>query len=443
MTHRDLDLHVPTLTRVEGEGALRVVVREGAVERVDLEIYEPPRLFEAFLRGRHHTEPVDITARICGICPVAYQMSSAHAMEDLAGVHVGGAIRELRRLLYCGEWIESHVLHMAFLHAPDFLGLDSGIDIARQHPELMAEVLHLKKTGNRIMEVVGGRPIHPVNVRLGGFYRAPTRTEVDALLPDLERAHGGALALLRWVATFDFPAMPGASAAEAEYVSLRDVDSYPLDAGRVVSNRGLDVSVAEFGARLHEHQVPHSTALHALLDGDERSGRPYRTGPLARWMNAADLVPASIRSVADELGVGRVETNPFRSILVRGLETLWAVEESQRIVRGYVVPDPPYVDVPAVAGVGHGGTEAPRGLLYHRYAVDGDGTILDAVIVPPTSQNQGAIEADLRDVVTAHLDLDDHALGHRCEQAIRNHDPCISCATHFLRFSIDRGGAPP
>lgn len=439
MTHKTVNLNVPTLTRVEGEGAMHVSVRDGVVERVELEIYEPPRLFEAFLRGRQYDEPVDITARICGICPVAYQMSSAHAVESIAGVHPTGAVRELRRLLYCGEWIESHVLHMAFLHAPDFVGVDSGIEIAQQHPELMAEVLHLKKTGNRIMEVVGGRPIHPVNVRLGGFYRAPTRAELETLVPDLERAHAGALALLRWVSTFDFPSIPGRLAEHTEYVSLRHEHEYPFNDGRVVSNRGLDLSVAEFGERLHEYHVARSTALHAVLDGDEHTGRRYQTGPLARWMNNADLVPASIRAVADELGVADVETNPFRSILVRGLETLWAVEEAQRIIGSYTPPPAPFVDVPAVAGVGHGCTEAPRGALYHRYEIDAAGTILDAVIVPPTSQNQDAIEADLRDFVASHLDLDDHTLGHRCEQVIRNYDPCISCATHFLRFTVDRG----
>jgi coenzyme F420-reducing hydrogenase alpha subunit len=439
MTHRTVNLNVPTLTRVEGEGAMHVSVREGIVERVELEIYEPPRMFEAFLRGRSYTEPVDITARICGICPVAYQMSSAHALESLAGVHPGGAIRELRRLLYCGEWIESHVLHMAFLHAPDFVGVDSGIEIAQQHPELMAEVLHLKKTGNRILDVVGGRPIHPVNVRLGGFYRAPTTAELAALVPDLERAHAGALALLRWVATFEFPSIPDRLAENGEYVSLRHEQEYPFNEGRIVSNRGLDLSIPEFGERLHEYHLAHSTALHAVLDGDEHTGRRYQTGPLARWMNCADLVPDSIRAVADELGVGRVETNPFRSILVRGLETLWAVEEAQRIIGVYAPPVRPFLEVPATAGIGHGCTEAPRGALYHRYEVDADGTILDAVIVPPTSQNQDAIEADLRDFVASHLHLDDHALGHRCEQVIRNYDPCISCATHFLRFSIDRG----
>jgi coenzyme F420-reducing hydrogenase alpha subunit len=436
MTHKSLDLHVPTLTRVEGEGAMHVVVRHGVVEDVRLEIYEPPRMFEAFLRGRAHHEPVDITARICGICPVAYQMSAAHAIERLAGVTVDGPIRDLRRLLYCGEWIESHVLHMAFLHAPDFLGVDSGITIARQHPELMTEVLHLKKTGNRIMEVVGGRPIHPVNVRLGGFYRAPTRRELGELVSDLERAHAAAVALVRWVAGFEFPSIPDRLAEHTEFVSLRHPGEYPLNEGRIVSNHGLDLDVTEYGERLREVHVEHSTALHATLDGDRR----FQVGPLARWMNNNDLLTDSVRDLAAEVGIGEVETNPFRSIVVRGLETVWAVEEALRIIETYTPPPEPAVPVPAVAGVGAAATEAPRGLLYHRYQLDDAGIITDAVIVPPTSQNQIAIEADLRDFVQSHLDLDDHTLGHRCEQVIRNYDPCISCATHFLRFSSDRTG---
>lgn len=439
MTHKTVNLHVPTLTRVEGEGAMHVSVVDGRVDDVRLEIYEPPRFFEAFLRGRHFAEPVDITARICGICPVAYQMSACHAIESIVDVHPGGSIRELRRLLYCGEWIESHVLHMAFLHAPDFVGVDSGIEIAQLHPELMVEVLHLKKTGNRILEVVGGRPIHPVNVRLGGFYRAPSRAELDALLDDLARAHEGARQLLQWVSTFEFPSVPGRLASDTEFVSLRHGAEYPFNEGRIVSNLGLDVDAAGFGSLVNERQVSHSTALHASLGAGDGARRQYQTGPLARWMNNVDLLPESIRSFAAELGVGAVETNPFRSILVRGLETLWAVEEAQRIIRGYRVPPAPFQEVVDPVGVGHGCTEAPRGILYHRYEIADDGRISDAVIVPPTSQNQDAIEADLRDFVASHLDLDDHTLGHRCEQVIRNYDPCISCATHFLRFEIDRG----
>jgi sulfhydrogenase subunit alpha len=437
---RSVSIDVPVLARVEGEGALRVVVEDGVVDDVELRIYEPPRLFEALLRGRHHREPVDITARICGICPIAYQMSACAAIEALAGTEIPASIAALRRLLYCGEWIESHVLHMAFLHAPDFLGLDSGIEIAQLHPDLMREVLQLKKTGNRILEVVGGRPIHPVNVRLGGFYRSPRVEELAELSADLDRARSAAIALLEWVAGFEFPSTTGASAAEAEYVSLRGDGAYPICGDRIVSNRGLDVDVATFGEQLHQRQVPHSTALHASL-GDGSDARRYQTGPLARWMNNADLVPDEVREVTDDLGLSPTETNPFRSILVRGAETLMAVVEAQRLVAEYVPPASPWVEVAPPAGVGHGCTEAPRGILYHRYRLDDGGLIADAVIVPPTSQNQHAIERDLRDFVGSHLHLADDELRRSCEQVIRNHDPCISCATHFLQFEIERSGS--
>ena len=444
MTHRAGAgrLSTDALTRVEGEGGMHVEIVDGRLVDVTLQIYEPPRFYEGFLRGRGHTEPPDITARICGICPVAYQMSACRAIERACGVEVTGEIAELRRLLYCGEWIESHTLHIHMLHAPDFFGVDSVIDLVALDRAAVERGLELKKIGNELLELIGGRAVHPVNVRLGGFYRAPTRGELDALLDDLERAHAGALALVRWVSTFRFPEVPGRLAADTEYVSLRHGGEYPFNEGRVVSNLGLDVDVPEFGRRIREYQVGHSTALHATLADENGHRRHFQTGPLARWMNNADLVPDSVRAVADEVGVAEVETNPFRSILVRGLEVLWAVEESQRIIDAYCAPVAPFVGVPQPVGVGHGCTEAPRGILYHRYDVDADGLIADAVIIPPTSQNQDAIERDLRDFVTSHLDLDDETLGHRCEQVIRNYDPCISCATHFLRLEIDRAGGP-
>src|SRR3954447_3066537 len=168
---RERILVTEALARVEGEGAMKVVIREGDVVDVKLRIYEPPRFFEAFLRGRHFTEVPDITARICGICPVAYQTSSINAMEDACGVRVPEEIRLLRRLLYCGEWIESHTLHVFMLHAPDFLGYPSGIALAKDHPEVVQGALALKKAGNELVRVVGGREIHPINVAVGGFYR--------------------------------------------------------------------------------------------------------------------------------------------------------------------------------------------------------------------------------------------------------------------------------
>lgn len=438
MTHKNIDFRVPTLTRVEGEGALHVAVDGDVITDLRLEIYEPPRFFESFLRGRGFGEPVDITARVCGICPVAYQMSAASALEAIAGVAVGGELRNLRQLLYAGEWIESHVLHVGFLHAPDFLGAASGIELAGRHPELIEKVLRLKKVGNDIMSVVGGRPIHPVNVRLGGFYRAPDREVIGALAEPLAWAHQAAIELAEWVSGFDFPDLR----VGHEFVSLRHPEEYAVLSGRLVSDRGLNIGIDEFDTEFAEFQVPHSTALHSRRLG---SGTPYLMGPLARWSNNRDRVPAEVDALARRLGVPDSERNPFRSIVIRSLEVLIAVIQAQEIVEAYVEPVAASIPVAPVAGVGWGATEAPRGVLFHRYETDDAGTITDARMIPPTAQNQAAIEADVRRVIEQHLRdhratgaSNDQKLQHRCEMSIRNHDPCISCATHFLNVDIER-----
>jgi sulfhydrogenase subunit alpha len=421
---------VQALARVEGEGGMHVETVDGVVTDVQLRIYEPPRFFEAFLRGRGHLEPPDITARICGICPVAYQMSACRAIEAACGVVVDGPIDELRRLIYCGEWIQSHALHIYLLHAPDFLGLESAIQLAQTDRPTVERGLRLKKVGNDLMERIGGRAIHPVNVRVGGFHRAPSKQEVRRLREPLERARDDALATVRWVSTFDFPERR----IDSAFVAVGDPDHYPLIGGGVVSTAGHELAEADYLDHVEEIHVPHSTALHATLDGEE-----LVVGPLARYATARDRLASAAAEAAAEAGLGRIERNPFRSIIVRAVEVVHACEEALRIIEAYEEPDAPSVEVPPRAGVGHGCTEAPRGLLYHRYELDAAGTIVDARIVPPTSQNQRTIEHDLWHMVEENLHLDDEALGRLCEQAIRNHDPCISCATHFLDFRrVDR-----
>jgi sulfhydrogenase subunit alpha len=432
MTHNTTarTLSVGALARVEGEGAMHVVVRDGAVEDVQLRIYEPPRFFEAFLRGRGHTEPPDITARICGICPVAYQMSACLAIEDACGVHLDGALRELRRLLYCGEWIESHALHIYILHAPDFLGYESAVHMARDHRAVVERGLEVKKTGNDLVTVVGGRAIHPVNVRVGGFHRLPTRAEMGPMRERLLRARDSALDTVRWVAGFDFPDLRG----DWEMVSLRDATHYPMYDGRVVSTGGLDIPVRDFEQHLHESHVAHSNAL----QGHRPDGSHYITGPLARYSLNSDRLPAIAQVAARAAGLGEECRNPFQSIVVRAVELLYACDEALRIVESYDPPARAYVDVPPRAGRGWGATEAPRGTLFHRYDIDAEGTVTAAVIVPPTAQNQASIEDDLRSFVATRLDLDDAELTRQCEMAIRNYDPCISCATHFLDLTVER-----
>ncbi len=426
------NISVPALARVEGEGGLEIIVENGEVAEARLDIYEPPRFFEALLRGRRYTEPPDITARICGICPVAYQMSACQAIEDACQASVTQEISALRRLLYCGEWIESHALHVYLLHAPDFLGYASGIDLARDHPDIVGRGLRIKKAGNRLMEVIGGRSVHPVNVKVGGFYKAPAPAELAALVPALDQARRDAADTVEWVAGFDFPDFD----RDYEFVALRHPAQYPITAGRVVSSTGLDITPAEYDSHFTEFQVPHSTALHSVLDG-----RTYLTGPLARYSLNSGRLPAGIRQAAAAAGLQATCTNPFRSIIVRAVELLFACDEALRLIQAYQPPDPPAVDVRPVArtegtATGYGCTEAPRGLLYHRYAITGDGTIADAKIVPPTSQNQRAIEADLKDFAATRLDLEHEKLTSECEQAVRNHDPCISCAAHFLSLRV-------
>ena len=398
------------LARVEGEGAMLVKIADGRVEEVKLNIYEPPRFFEAFLRGRAFTEAPDITARICGICPVAYQMSACHAMEDACGVEVGGQLRALRRLLYCGEWIESHTLHVYMLHLPDFLGYESAIELARDNPDAVAKALELKKIGNEVMTVVGGREVHPINVRVGGWYRAPRKKGVAAARREARAGREIALETVRFTAGLDFPDYE----QDYELVALDQPGEYPIDLGRIVSNRGLDIEVSEYDDHFVEEHVPWSNALHSQL----RERGSYLCGPLARFALGADRLSPLAAEAAKEAGLEPGERNPFRSIVVRAVELVYAADEALRLIAEYEEPDAPAVEVEPRAGVGYGCTEAPRGILYHRYELDEDGTILDAKIVPPTSQNQRTIEEDLRGVVERSLDVPDEEL--RCSASRRS-----------------------
>ncbi|MFF8864764.1 Ni/Fe hydrogenase subunit alpha [Streptomyces sp. NPDC015139] len=439
-------LRLDALARVEGEAALHLRVQDGSVTETRLRIYEPPRFFEALLTGRGHTEPPDITSRICGICPVAYQMSACQAIENACGVAVDGPLADLRRLLYCGEWIESHALHIYLLHAPDFLGRSDVVELARDHRPSVERGLRLKQAGNAILELLGGRPIHPVNVRVGGFYRTPAPDDLRPLQARLLQAREDALETVRWVATFSFPD----AVCDHDLLALHDPGRYAIDTGTpaAMAAQGQEATLSgfplsDFEEHVREHQVPHSTALTAALDG-----RRFLTGPLARYaINGRWLHPAAAQAARNAgLGdptAGAICHNPFRSIVVRAVEVVHAVEEALRIIDGYERPARPAIEVPPHESSGVGATEAPRGLLYHRYTLTEDGTLTGTRIIPPTAQNQTAIEEDVRRVVQTRLESDgpapdDDELTHLCERAIRNHDPCISCAAHFLDLTVER-----
>jgi sulfhydrogenase subunit alpha len=423
-------VEVPAIARVEGEGALHLRVDGDVITDLRLEIYEPPRFFEAFLAGRHFSEVPDIVPRICGICPVAYQMSAIHGLERLFEVDVPPGTRELRRLLYFAEWIESHMLHVHLLAAPDFLGYESAIEMAERERGAVERGLRLKRLGNDLMAAIGGREIHPVSPRVGGFSRTPRAAELRTFLGRLEDALADLLEVAAWISEFDVPSFP----RPAEMMALVHPSEYPINEGDVRTTAGRAFPGSAFEENVEEFQVPHSNALHAKLIG----GDSYVVGPLSRVnLNWMQLTPVA-RRAAERLRLAVPDPDPLASMAARVVETVLAVEESLRIVGTYEQPHPPLAKVQPRAGRATWITEAPRGMLYHRYDVAADGTILQAKIVPPTSQNLRHMEDDLRAFVPGVLDRSDEELGRLCEMVVRNYDPCISCATHFLRMDVER-----
>jgi sulfhydrogenase subunit alpha len=423
-------IKVDYLARVEGEGALDIVVDKGEITHLELRIFEPPRFFEAFLQGRSFREAPDITARICGICPVAYQMSAIHAMERALQITITPAIRALRRLFYCAEWIESHALHVYLLHAPDFLGYESAIAMAAS-PELRPIVergLRMKKIGNELLSLIGGREVHPISACIGGFYRAPKHRELLGLKEDLEWGLKAAIDTVAWTAGLAFPDFT----PDYEHVALCHTDEYPMNEGRVVSSKGLDIQMEAFEAHFIEEHVAHSNALHARL----ANGGSYQVGPLARVNLNLDKLSPEAKEAMRKSGIKFPSNNPFLSIVARSLEMVHVFEESLWLIDAYEEPVPSRVPVSPLGGEGGYVTEAPRGMLYHRYVLDEQGLIKEARIIPPTSQNLRRMEDDLRAYVPQVIDLPLEDATWRCEQLIRNYDPCISCATHFLRLSV-------
>ncbi len=430
--HESKTIRVNMLARVEGEGALHIDIKDGDIKNVQLNIFEPPRFFEAFLAGRHYSEVADIVARICGICPVAYQMSAVHALEKLFEVNIDPQVRKLRRLLYCGEWIESHALHIYMLQGPDFLGLHDALELAKTNPDIVKRGLRLKKIGDEILKTLGGRAVHPVSVRVGGFSKAPSQKALNGLLEALTWAREAAIETLQWTTTLDFPDFE----LPYTFVALSHQDEYPFNEGEVaVSGTAGQAryAVSDFEQHFKESHVQHSHALHCLYHD-----QPYLVGPLARLNINVDKLSPNTKKALNDTGLSLPFTNPFKGIVARAVELLECIEEAIAIIETYEVPASPYAEHEVKAGTCMAATEAPRGLLYHHYKVNAEGMIESAKIVPPTSQNQTRMEADMSVLLPSIQHQDESEIAFACEKVIRCYDPCISCATHFLKLDINR-----
>jgi sulfhydrogenase subunit alpha len=422
-------IEVPAMARVEGEGGLYIGLQDGKAIEVRLDIYEPPRFFEGFLLNRFLQEVPDITARICGICPVAYQMSSALALESALGVKVGRQTEALRRLMYCAEYIESHALHIFMLQAPDLYGKESAFELAAVEPETTKNALRLKKIGNQILKAIGGRSVHPVNVCVGGFYAWPEPALLTAILPDLEWGLKTAVNCVKWARALPFPELE----VDYEFVALHHPDEYAVLRGDIWSSRGVKLPVDRYEQGYIEEHVRRSNALH----GHTSKGGTYLVGPLARLnLNHEQLMPAAQRALEDADVTLPLE-NPYKSLLARAIELVEFFEEAMQLVQSYKPEGPPHIELDLKAGEGSGATEAPRGLLYHRYRVDRNGLIQFAKITPPTAQNLPRIEADLFALAPTLVKLKAAEAARKAEDLVRAYDPCISCATHFLTLKIE------
>ena len=427
---RNVSIHVPVLARVEGEGALDLRIDGGAITELRLRIFEPPRFFEKFLEGRHYSEIPDMVARICGICPVAYQVTAAQALEQLFGVELDPWARAMRRVFYCGEWIQSHSLHIHLLAAPDFFGCNSAIELAKIAPDEVRRGLRIQALGNELMDLFGARSVHPVGVRIGGFHGAPPLARIRETREKLRAAVPEAEALIRWAAGIPMPQDDQAFFS----VAVRHPSDYAIETGDIATSDGLLIGADAFDGHFAERHEPHSTALFSHY-----RGHAYLVGPLARLNLNHDRLPERVKTLLNETGLVLPSRNLFHSLVARAVEILLALHEALRLLDDYRVPDSTWVPVTPRAGVATGCTEAPRGLLWHRYEMDEDGRVVTARIVPPTSQNQARIEEDLRlSLLNFGLDQPDDALRLHCEKVIRNYDPCISCATHFLRMKVER-----
>ncbi len=418
------------LARVEGEGSLLIESDEGGGVEVKLNIFEPPRYYEAFLKGRMAEEVVDIVSRICGICPVAYQMSALNAIEGLYGIDVDEQVKRLRRLLYYGEWIESHALHIFMLATPDFLRAPDVVAVAKSSADLVRKALTLKRLGNSMMAAIGGREIHPVSLKVGGIYSAPTKEVIAGLASRLDSSLEFAKETVRIAASFDKPELN----RDVTFVSLRDADRYAITDGRLVSNRGLDIPASGYESNFFEQQVDYSNALRSRTS----DGASYMVGPLARVNLNFDQLHPSARAAAEGVGFHPPVTNPFESVVARAIELVHCIEEVKVEAAEYARPADLSIGYDHLEGTGCGVSEAPRGVLYHRYELDGGGRVKKAKIVPPTAQNLIRIEDDIRELAPSILSANPDEARRLSEMAVRNYDPCISCATHFLKLRINR-----
>lgn len=414
-------INVDYIARVEGQGALDIKLDPDARD-VKFKIFEPPRFFESFLVGRKYDEVHELTSRICGICPVAHQVTALRAVENAIGVEVSQQTKDLRKILALSAFISSHVLSLYFLTTPDYFNHESLISLGQERPDLLKIGLKLKKLGNDLGDVIGGRAIHPVYAMVNGFTHIPPRKQLDAILKRLVDAINDALETVRFFDSLKYPVLDSPS----EQIAISDDDQYAVNEGLMKSTKGLVAEEKDYRKFIEEKQVLYSHTKASTVKGRTS----FLVGPLARVNINFKQLSENARAVAKEIGFNPPQlNNPFDLIITRAIEVVHAIDECIELIDRLPLKkeDTSHSFQP---GEGFAITEAPRGMLYHSYKINEDGLIESADIVPPTAHNAKNIENDLKQLVETFNDLPIDDLTLKCEMLVRAYDPCISCSVH-------------
>jgi coenzyme F420-reducing hydrogenase alpha subunit len=436
---KNININVEYLTRVEGHGNIVIDVKNGMLETCRLDIVESPRFFEGMLRGRSVFEAQHITSRICGICACGHSLASIQAAEDALGITPTEQTVKLRKFLLDIEILDSHLLHIYILAAPDLLGVKSFIPLIRTHNDIVRRALRMKKTCNDVCDILVGRHVHPISAIVGGFTKLPRPRDIDAMLillrgmqPDMDKT-------VELAATLKFPEFE----RDTEYVALvNDDDEYPLFMGDIGSTDGVRMNKKDYRKITNEFIVPHSSAKHTRL-----SRESYAVGSLARFnLNAEKLLP-NAKAVAEAVGLKPKCINPYLNTVAQLVESVHCLDHAILILEDLKLHPLNYDEeivvglneqnsIPVRAGNGVGAVEVPRGILFHNYETDKNGVITSANCIIPTNQNTANIEYDMMKLVPEILHMKEKEITLATEMLVRSYDPCISCSAHFLNITF-------
>lgn len=423
-------IEVHHVTRVEGHGNIVVEVADGKLKETRFDVTETPRFFEAMLRGRPYTEASHITSRICGICATGHATASLRASEKALGVIPSEQTQLLRKLTFHGEILDSHILHVYMLVAPDFLGVGSVIPLATSHPEVVLRALRMKKLAGDLCAAVSGRHTHPIAMSVGGFTHFPSIADLESLRQRLVASRADVDATVELCASLPWPQFE----RDTEYVSLTKRDEYAFIDGEIITSDGARMPAEDYPTVTNEHIISHSSAKHT-----KHRRESYMVGALARFNNNYSQLHPRAKEAAQALGLTPKVTNPYLNSAAQVVEVVHCVEDAINIIdqlleRG-VQPEP-LASVNQIPGVGVGVCEVPRGLLIHHYWIGEDGVMTGANCIIPTNQNLANLEADFRSRVPQIIDKPVSEMRLDLEMLVRAYDPCISCSVHVLQVEF-------